>query len=280
VAYSPRLDEYGGLSGNISPDDTRLKEMSLHPTSARVWNFWLGGKDYFRADRELAELIQKEMPDIPLTALAGRTFLNRCVRSLAQSGVTQFLDLGSGFPGALNTHEIAQTVAPSARTVYVDWDMQVIAHARALLTSAPEGVCDWIPADFADHDKVLRASERSIDFSRPVAALFVTSLDFAEAKSARSVLDGYLGALAPGSYLVIAHTTGDTTPAAVAAAGVWNRDVPQQPITLRSRKTVSELFDGLTLEEPGIVPANAWWPDNAKDAQQQVSLYAGVGRKT
>src|ERR1700754_3840175 len=188
------------------PDEDQVSTLDTSvPHSARVWNYWLGGKDNFAVDREAGDRVRAVFPAIVDNARAQRAFLGRAVRHLAADrGVRQFLDLGTGLPTADNTHEIAQSVAPESRVVYVDNDPLVLVHARALLASSPEGVTDYVDADVRDTDRILGEARRVLDFEQPVAVIMLGILgnipDYADA---RSVVTRFVDAVPAGSFVVI-----------------------------------------------------------------------------
>ncbi len=229
---------------------------------ARIWNYWLGGKDHFEADREAAEKIIEVMPSMPLLARLARRQLIDTVRLLAGThGIRQFLDIGSGLPSADNTHEVAQRAAPRARVVYVDNDPVVICHARALLTSGPEGATDYIQADLRDTAAILAGAARTLDFRQPVAVLLMGVLHFIpDEEDPHGIVSRLMDATAPGSFLVIGHGASDIQ--ADAAPEVTRRynDRSSARLTLRTREQVARFFDGLELVGPGVVPLGQWWP--------------------
>jgi S-adenosyl methyltransferase len=248
-----------------------------HP--ARVYNFWLGGKDHYSADREVAAKVIGQRPQVVDSAVANRRFLGRAVRYLARChGVRQFLDIGVGLPAADNTHEVAQRVDPWSRVVYVDSDPLVMSHARALLTSTREGCCDYLQADLRDTGYILREARRTLDFGLPVAVLLLAVLPFIpEADDPAGIVAALAGPLAPGSCVAISHLTADLAPDAVGAGvEAYNALVPV-PVFPRSHAQVTGLFAGLSLVAPGVVPVSEWRPD--KVARQIVDVYAGIGRK-
>jgi O-methyltransferase involved in polyketide biosynthesis len=257
--------------------------------SARIWNYWLGGKDNFAVDREAGDRVADMLPIIVTQARADRAFLGRAVRYLVgQEGIRQFLDIGTGLPTADNTHEVAQRVAPDARIVYVDNDPLVLSHARALLVSTPEGACDYIDADLRDPGKIIAAAGRTLDLTQPVALMLLGVLHHIDdTKQARDVVGQLVAALAPGSFLTINHSTSAVSGAAMEdAVAHWNR-VGTPTMTLRSPEQITRFFDGLELLEPGLVPCSQWRPDigprpdvGAGDAQPApVDEYSGVARK-
>jgi O-methyltransferase involved in polyketide biosynthesis len=248
------------------------------PHPARLWNYWLGGKDNFAIDREVGERVRAVHPAIIDVAHAARAFLVRAVTYLAtDAGIRQFVDIGTGLPTAENTHEVAQRVAPHCHIVYVDNDPMVLAHARALLTSGPEGATDYIDADMHDVDKILHEAARTLNFSQPIALMLLGVLGYAEYGQARAIVKQLLDAVPSGSYLLIGDgiktTEGSEAGVRVAnAAGIMYR--------LRTLKQIVSFFDGLELVEPGIVPATQWLPEAGyvpgTGAEQAI---CGVGRK-
>jgi S-adenosyl methyltransferase len=252
------------------------------PHAARVYNFWLGGKDNYEADRTVGEEVMRLRPQIVAGVRANRAFLARVVRYLAsECGIRQFLDIGTGLPAPDNTHEIAQSIAPDSRIVYVDNDPLVLVHARALLTSAPEGMCAYLHADLRDPETILARAARTLDFSRPVAVLLLAILQLVphDGDPGR-IVAALTGPLAPGSFVAISHMTADFAPAAVAAATeAYNAGAPV-PVTGRTHSEVAAFFAGLSLVPPGIVPVNSWRPAISDPHAQPVDLYGGVAAKT
>jgi len=188
------------------------------PNPARMWNYWLGGKDNFAADRQAAERVLEVMPSLPLIARAARLFLIDAVHQLAaEHGIRQFLDIGTGLPTADNTHDVAQRAAPESKIVYVDYDPVVLTHAQALLTSSPEGQTDYIQADLRDTDTIVKGAARTLDLTRPVAILLIAVLHFIpDADDPYAVVARLMDAVPSGSYLVIAHAAADIAPEASA----------------------------------------------------------------
>ncbi|WP_372443597.1 SAM-dependent methyltransferase [Nucisporomicrobium flavum] len=250
--------------------------------SARLWNYLLGGKDNFAADREAAEYALALMPELVQSARANREFLGRAVRHLAgEAGIRQFLDIGTGLPTANNTHEVAQGTAPDSRIVYVDNDPMVLVHARALLTSTPEGATDYVDADARDVERILDQAAATLDFTEPVAIMLLGIVNFlVDDEQAHAVVRRLLAAVPPGSYLVMSHPTEEVNgPAVRESMRQWNAS-GAAPIAARSPKQIAAFFDGLELLEPGIVTCTAWRPDPRHPGiTDQVSEYAGVGRK-
>ena len=251
--------------------------------SARIWNYWLGGKDNFAVDREAGDRVAAMLPIIVTQARADRAFLGRAVRYLAgQAGIRQFLDIGTGLPTADNTHEVAQRVAPEARIVYADNDPLVLSHARALLTSIPEGVCDYIDGDLREPDKILAQAARTLDFTQPVALMLLGILHhISDTDLPHSIVRRLMAALAPGSFLAINHSTSAVHGAAMEeAVAHWNR-VGTPPMTLRSPQQIARFFDGLDLLEPGVVSCSRWRPPPSQVGGQpaEVDEFCGVARK-
>ena len=230
------------------------------PNPARMWNYWLGGKDNFAADRQAAQRVLEVMPSMPAIARAARLFLTGAVRQLAADhGVRQFLDIGTGLPTADNTHEVAQRAAPQARIVYADHDPVVLAHARALLTSSPEGRTDYIHADLRDTGTILAGAAETLDFTWPVAVLLIAILHFIpDQDDPYAVVDRLMAAVPSGSYLVMAHAASDIAPEASAEMARRYNEMSSASITPRSREQVERFFDGLELVPPGLVPISQW----------------------
>jgi hypothetical protein len=251
------------------------------PHSARVWNYWLGGKDNFPADRAAGDQFRALIPEIVDSARADRAFLGRVVRYLvAEEGIRQFLDVGTGIPTANNTHEVAQAIVPECRIVYVDNDPIVLVHARALLTSSPEGVTDYIDADARDTDKLLQAAAKTLDFRRRVAVMLLGVLNhIVDDDEAHGIVDRLVDAVPSGSYLVIGHPTKEVHGEAMAEAmRLWN-ERGGTPIVDRSRQELARFFDRLELLEPGVVSYSRWRPDPEDTDAPEVSGFCGVGRK-
>jgi O-methyltransferase involved in polyketide biosynthesis len=230
------------------------------PNPARMWNYWLGGKDNFAADREAAQRVLAVMPSMPAIARAARLFLTDAVHQLAAShGIRQFLDIGTGLPTADNTHDVAQRAASESRIVYVDHDPVVLAHARALLTSNPEGMTDYLQADLRDTGTILADAARTLDFTRPVAVLLIAVLHFIpDHDDPYAVVDRLMAAVPSGSYLVVAHAASDIAPEGSAEMARRYNEMSSASITPRSRKQVERFFDGLDLVPPGLVPISQW----------------------
>lgn len=250
------------------------------PHSARFWNYLLGGKDNYPADREVGDYIKANLPVLVDVARTSRAFLGRTVRYLVETeGIRQFLDVGTGLPTADNTHEVAQRIAPESRIVYVDNDPLVLSHARALLTSTPEGVTDYIHADVRDPATILSAAGNTLDFGRPIALMLLGIMghieDFAEVKA---LIGRFMDALPSGSFLVHLEGT-DTSPEMVEAQEQYKAS-GAVPYFVRSPDQMRSAFEGLDLVEPGVVPVTQWKPDlGPTSGPADVPVYGGVGRK-
>ncbi len=250
------------------------------PQTARIWNYWLGGKDNYPADRQVGDQIVKAFPEMVENARASRAFLVRAVRYLAgEAGIRQFLDIGTGLPTASNTHEVAQAVAPESRIVYVDNDPIVLVHARALLTSSPEGATAYIDADLRDPDKILQEAAGTLDFSQPVAIMLMGILGhIADDDEAQSIVRRLMDAVPSGSYLTM-NDGSDTSEAVVEAARIWNESA-NPTYHLRSPDRIARFFDGLELVEPGVVSPPRWRPEpSTSGLPAEVDSFCGIGRK-
>jgi hypothetical protein len=247
---------------------------------ARIYDYWLGGKDNFAADREAADRAVQINPGIIKGVRAGRAFLARAVRFLAgEAGIRQFLDLGTGIPTANNTHEVAQDVAADCRIVYVDNDPVVLLHARSLLTSKPEGACAYIDADLREPEKILTEAAGLLDFTKPVALMLLGILQLVpDEDDPYGVVAALLDEVPSGSYLAVSHPAGDMDPRTRQAAAMLDT-VSAQRRTMRSRAEVEQFFAGTELLPPGLVQVNRWRPESDMHASPAISRYAGVGRK-
>ena len=271
------------MSGTSSPDGAgvppQLDTSEAH--SARVWNYLLGGKDNFAADRAVGDLILTMFPGIAQIARVQRRFLARAVRYLAaDAGITQFLDIGTGLPTANNTHQVAQQIVPHARIVYVDNDPLVLVHAEALLTSAPGGVTSYIEADLRDPEAILRGAARTLDFSQPVALMMLGIMgQVDDSDQPGSIVARLLDALPPGSYLALSDGT-DTNPELNHALAVYNQNSASS-YHLRSPNQIATFFTGLDLVPPGVVTTSRWRPDirDADEEPREIDAICGVGRK-
>jgi S-adenosyl methyltransferase len=248
---------------------------------ARVYNYWLGGKDNFAADRAAGEQAIRAFPNIVLSARANRAFLARAVRFLAgEVGIRQFLDIGTGIPSASNTHEVAQGVAPESRIVYVDNDPVVLTHARALLTSHPAGATDYIDADLRDPRQILAGAARTLDFGRPVAVMLMAILQHvADDEDPYQVVGTLRDGLPPGSYLALSHPATDIDAEAMAKMAQTLNQMMAEKVTFRDRAAVARFFDGFEQVEPGLVQASKWRPASDAEAASPAALWAGVALK-
>jgi hypothetical protein len=246
--------------------------------SARVWNYLLGGKDNFAADRDSGDLILRMFPGIAQIARVQRSFLVRAIHFLArEAGITQFLDIGTGLPTADNTHEVAQAVEPRSRIVYVDNDPLVLVYANALLTSTPEGATSYLEADVRDPETILDQAARTLDFSRPVALVMLGILgQIPDSDEPGPIVRRLLDALPPGSYLALSDGT-DTSPALNEAIAVYNRNSASS-YYLRSPDQIARFFDGLALVPPGMVTTSQWRPDTVREPEETDAI-CGVGMK-
>ena len=250
-----------------------------HP--ARVYDYWLGGKDNFEADRIAGEETIAAYPAIRASARANRAFLARSVRYLAtEAGIRQFLDIGTGLPTASNTHEVAQSVAPESRVVYVDNDPLVLSHARALLTSSPEGVTAYLDADLRDTDQILEPARRTLDFSKPVAVMLIAVLHLvSDADDPAGIIAQLMEAVPAGSTLAISHVPNDMHMGAMSDMSDRLNRLLSQPSTYRSQAQVTGFFTGLELVDPGVVPIQRWRPDTEEEAAAVAAMWGGVAVK-
>lgn len=251
------------------------------PNVARIYDYLLGGKDNFAADREAAEQAMRINPDIVSAARANRAFLVRTTSYLArQAGLRQFLDIGTGMPTNRNIHEVAQSIAPRSRVVYVDHDPIVLTHARALLTSAPEGVTDYLEADLREPGKILAEAAQTLDFSRPVAIMLIAVLHLILDRDDPYDLVGQLvDAVVPGSYVIISHAASDLdTEAMISMTNRLNELMAQQAVP-RTHREVAAFFAGLDLVEPGLVRIPEWRPASVSDTAVRAQMWGAIGRK-
>ncbi|MGD0555550.1 MAG: SAM-dependent methyltransferase [Streptosporangiaceae bacterium] len=251
------------------------------PHPARVYDCWLGGKDNFEADRRAAAEAIEIFPKTVQSARACRAYLSRVVRFLvAEAGIRQFLDLGSGLPSARNVHEVAQSIAPESRVVYVDNDPAVLLHATTLLASCPEGSTSYIQADIRDPEMILARAARTLDFGQPVAIMLLAVLHLiTDAQDPLGIIRTYLNVVPSGSYLGVGHHTGDIYPELREFAKRMSELNPEYPATLRGHAEVAALFDGLSLVPPGVVQISKWRPDSDLEASAAAALWGGVARK-
>jgi SAM-dependent methyltransferase len=274
------------MTGGTAPDgaepmgDPRLATDVPHP--ARVYNYWLGGKDHFRADRAAAEQVIRVRPQVVDAARANRAFLVRVVRYLAADcGIRQFLDIGTGLPAPDNTHEVAQQVDPCCRVVYCDNDPLVLSHARALLVGSSAGSCAYVDADVRDADTILGEAARTLDLTQPVAMLLLAILHFLpDSDDPAKVVATLAEGLAPGSFVAISHLTADLAPEQVHAAAQAYNARAAAPVTPRTHAQVTALFGSLPLVPPGVVRVTEWRTDRDGSAVRPVDVYAGLARRS
>ncbi|MER6028922.1 SAM-dependent methyltransferase [Streptomyces sp. NPDC001851] len=260
----------------------RARINTSQPHTARIWNYWLGGKDNYEVDRAAGDQIRQLHPGIGEYARADRLFLGRAVRHLAgEVGIRQFLDIGTGLPTADNTHEVAQRIAPESRVVYVDNDPLVLAHARALLTSTREGRTDYLDADLRDVDAILEHAARTLDFREPVALMLLGVVIFiGDDEDPYGLVRRLTDRLPAGSHLVLSHTvTHPSMPDVDEAVRFWNEHGTPK-LTQRTPEDVARFFDGLELLEPGVVSCSRWRPEHDHGAEpEEVAMFGGVARK-
>ncbi len=251
------------------------------PNPARVGDYLYGGRDNFEADRKVARAMVALSPAVAMVASAARAFHQRAVRYLvAGAGVRQFLDVGTSLAAAGNTHEVAQSIDPSCRIVYADSDPVVLAHARAMITSAPEGAIGYLDAGDRHPREIVAGASETLDFGQPVAFLLLSTLSFIpDTAVAGALVRGLLDAARAGSYLAVYHQASDLDPAFCVAASRWNRQSPK-PVTLRTRDEVAGLLAGLDVLPPGLVPICEWRPEPGDPHFDQiVPFYGALARK-
>jgi O-methyltransferase involved in polyketide biosynthesis len=283
VAAAPRSLLKGWMSAPTPASNSAAFDPAV-AHSARIYNYWLGGKDHFPADRKAAEEVMRLHPRVVASARANRRFLARVVRYLAgDCGIRQFLDIGAGLPAqdGTNTHQVAQDVDPGCRVVYADNDRIVLSHARALLTSTPQGECGYAEADLHDPETILAQAAGTLDFTQPVAIMLLAVVHFLpERDHPAQIVAALASALAPGSFVAISHLTADFAPEQVTAATTaYNIQVPVR-VTARTHTQVTGLFGGLPLLPPGVVPVSEWRPVVGDPFGQPADLHAGVARIT
>ncbi|MGW1156648.1 SAM-dependent methyltransferase [Streptomyces sp. NPDC002513] len=266
---------------NPAPDAVVIDTSKPHP--ARMYDWYLGGKDNYPVDEEMGRQMLLLEPRVPVMARVNRAFMHRATRWLAHQGVRQFLDIGTGIPTEPNLHQIAQAIAPDARIVYCDNDPIVLAHAAALLRSTPEGVTEYLQADVRDPDTIIDGARRVLDFDRPIALSLVALLHFvSDEDGAQTLVSRLLSELPSGSYLMMTHATADFTPDDSAAA---SEKLKAAGITLalRSRDEFARFFHGLDLVEPGVAVVHQWHPELGEPVPGQddgvIPGYAAVARK-
>ena len=272
------ISESGDGSLDIS-DVERLDTGTAH--IARVYDYWLGGKDNFVADRTAGDEALEAFPGLISSVRANRAFLARTVRYLAgERGIRQFLDIGTGIPASNNTHEVAQSVVPQARVVYVDNDPMVLAHARALLSSSEQGATAYLDADLRDTGKILEAARRTLDFSKPVAVMLIAVLHLiSDADDPAGIIAQLMEAVPAGSTLAISHVPNDMHMGAMSDMSDRLNRLLSQPSTYRGQAQVTGFFTGLELVEPGVVPIQRWRPDTEEEAAAVAAMWGGVAVK-
>jgi hypothetical protein len=263
----------------VTTDPEAIPDVDITvPHQARVYNYWIGGKDHFASDRALGDAIAAMNPGVFTGARISRAFLTRAVRYLvAEAGIRQFLDIGTGIPAAGNTHEIAQGIAPESRIVYVDRDPVVLAHARALLTTSAPGACAYLDADANDPARILELAAETLDFGEPVAVVMLGILQVL--REPHAVVATLMRALPSGSYLTISIPASDVDPEKQAAiAAQLTASTPGVTVRFASRADMTRYFDGLELIDPGITTVARWRPDDGTP-DRDPAVYAAVGRK-
>jgi S-adenosyl methyltransferase len=276
------------MVGETTPQTAAAAQEAEAPTFdtsvahiARVYNYWLGGKGNYAADRAAGDRAIAEFPGIVASARANRAFLRRAVSFLVtEAGVRQFLDVGTGIPASDNTHEVAQALAPESRVVYVDNDPVVLAHARALLTSTPAGVTAYLDADLRSPGPILAQAAQTLDFSQPVAVMLLAVLQLlGDGDEPYRVVADLMAAVPSGSYLVLSHPTSDVQQGQVTAMVAGLNDLVAEKVTTRARDEVARFFAGMELVEPGLVNVSKWRPDGDRHAEEQAALWVCVARK-
>jgi hypothetical protein len=253
------------------------------PSVARIYNALLGGKDNYESDRQAANRILEIEPDSAAVARQNRAFLGRVVRFLAaEKGIRQFLDIGSGLPTAGNVHEVAQAHAPVSRIVYVDNDPTVLAHARALLVSAPAGECGYVHCDLRDTASIVTQAAEILDFTQPVAVLLIAILHFVpDQDDPWEIVSRFMGAMPPGSYLAVSHATPESfiDPASRELLDKVYAETPSGGVAPRPKTEIERFFAGLEMTGPGLVNITAWHPEPGGDPPARTLFYGGAGRK-
>jgi hypothetical protein len=273
-------DEAAATDGTPGIGSLRFDTSVAH--QARVYDYLLGGKDNYAADREAAEAWLKVNPETAFTVRANRAFLGRAVRYLAaEAGIRQFLDIGTGIPAAGNTHQVAQVIAPESRVVYVDYDPIVLAHARALLTSGEAGATEYIDADLRDTGTILAEAARLLDFTQPVAVTLVAILHaIPDSDDPHAIVARLMGAVPPGSYLALSHMGSDLiAPETLQEMRKIASSRSQQQYTHRTSEQVARFFEGTNLVEPGLVRVEEWRPEPGSGDTSQSFIWAAMGRK-
>jgi hypothetical protein len=249
--------------------------------SARVHDYWLGGKDNFAADRAAADAVGAAYPGVVTSVRANRRFLARVVRFLAgEAGIRQFLDIGTGIPAGNNTHEVAQAAAPSCRVVYVDYDPVVLLHAQALLSSSVQGSVDYIDADLRDPQTILEPAARTLDFSRPVAVMLIAIMHLiGDQDDPYGLVRQLMAAVPAGSYLALSQVASDIESEQIAESVRRFNQLGRENLSARSQAEIMRFFDGLEMVEPGLVPVPDWRPASELEARTRSAVRGGVGLK-
>ena len=274
-ASAPGGDVTAGRAGSLPFDTSRAHQ-------ARIYDYLLGGKDNYAADRAAAEEALTIYPDWAFTARANRAFLGRVIRYLAgEAQIRQFLDIGTGIPTAGNTHQVAQAIAPESRVVYVDYDPIVLAHARALLTSGEAGATAYIDADLRDTGTILAQAAELLDFTKPVAVTLIAILHaIPDSDDPHAIVASLMDAVPSGSYLALSHLGPEFfDPETLREAQDASGRRIQQQITWRNREQVARFFEGTDLVEPGLVRVEEWRPEPGPSGTDRSSLWGAVGRK-
>jgi len=275
------------MADDWGEDATRRAKAEListtEPSAVRVTDYLYGGQNNFEADRKAARALATAAPVIADIAPAVLAFQQRVLRFLvAEAGIRQFVDIGTGLPLVGNTHEVAQSLVPECRIAYVDNDPMVLSHARALLKSAPGGAVGYVDADIRDSDAIVAGARATVDFSEPVAVMLLFTLAYVQdAAEAAAVVSSLMAAVPSGSYVAIYHLASDMDPALEEAGRQWNKLLPAQLITLRSRAEVAALVAGLAPVPPGVVPVTEWRPapDDPR-FEEAVPVHGIVARKS
>ena len=272
-------DQSLGKAGSDQQDIPGINTTVPHP--ARVYDYFLGGTDNFEADRVAAEAAIKAFPRTAESARSARAFLRRIVRFLtAEAGIRQFLDIGSGLPSGENVHQVAQSIAPEARIVYVDNDPIVLRHARTLLAGRPEGAVAFLDADLRDPANILGEAAKTLDFGQPMAVLLLGILhNIGDQDDPYGIVRRLVQTMTGGSYLAICHLTAEIYPELAEWAQALNERQLDAPVVLRDHAQVTRFFEGLELLEPGVVQLSKWRPRSEAESAEAAALWGGVARK-
>jgi hypothetical protein len=272
----------GASLGDPGSDSWEVPKINTNvPHPARVYDYFLDGKDNFEADRVAADAAIEAFPKTAESARAARAFLRRVVQFLAaEAGIRQFLDIGTGLPSGENVHQVAQSAVPEAKIVYVDNDPIVLLHAQVLLTSSPEGAVAYLDADLRDPEKILGEAAKTLDFGQPMAILLLGILhNIGDQDDPYGIVRKLVQAMPAGSYLAICHLTAGIYPELAEWAQALNERRIEAPLVLRDRAEVTSFFDGLELVEPGVVQLSKWWPRSEEESAAAAALWGGVARK-